>query len=129
MARPNGTDAMRREMSELRAWFAEQRGKLDLLVDMATREHQEARENRRLVFAKLDAVDDRVASVEHKVEPLPGKIEKHGTAIDELQTFRSHVGAVVAVAGAAVSLIVAGIGWLLMQFWEPLAAWVRRLMG
>jgi hypothetical protein len=117
------------EVGKLRADLAETRGKVDVLIDMMKQEHAEARENRRLMFDKLDSVDDRVASVEHKVEPIPATLKAHGEDIEELQTFRTHIGAVVAVAGVAVSIIVTGAGWLIAQFWDQLATWGRRLVG
>lgn len=117
------------ELGKMRADLAETRGKVDMLVDMMKQEHLEARENRRLIFDKLDAVDERVAFVEHKVAPIPETLASHETDIKELKVFRTHVGAVVAIAGTAVSIVVAGAGWLLTQFWDQIAAWGRRILG
>ncbi len=61
--------------------------------------------------------------------PIPDTLKTHGQEIEELQTFRTHVGAVVVAAGAAVSMVGAGIGWLIVQFWDHLTVWGRRLIG
>lgn len=116
-------------LSKLHADLGELRGMVKTMLETTEREHREARENRRLVFDKLDAVEDRMVSVEHKVEPLIETVGKHGEAIGELQVLKTHFGVVVAIGGAVVSMVVAGLGWLASHFWDQIRAGLRWLLG
>lgn len=128
MARPSINDDIRREVGDVRADIAETRGKLDVLIEMLTDERRSASESRRVVYDKLEKVDARVARIEATVDPLVKDVAGHAEDIGQLQAFRAHIGAVVVIAGLAVTAILSGIGWLITTSWAEIVAFGRRLV-
>lgn len=74
-------------------------------------------DDRKRLFAKLDGLEAR----------LDGRDATLEKRVEGLELFRNRVGAVVALAGSAVTLLAGGLWYLLTTFWADVIAAFRKL--
>lgn len=91
--------------------------RLDGIERMICEERHTASDDRRRMLAKLDGLEAR----------LDGRDATLEKRVEGLELFRNRVGAVVALAGSAVTLLAGGIWYLLTTFWGDVVAAGRRL--
>ncbi|MFG1378899.1 hypothetical protein [Xanthobacter autotrophicus] len=117
------------QVAALDATVSAQGRRLDGIEESMRDGRRESSEDRRLILAKLDALDDRLGAMEPALRPLPAAVTSLEARTGKLELFRTHVGAMVALAGGAATLLGTGIWYLLTTFWVDLADFLARLLA
>ncbi len=125
---PSMTTEVHRQLGELAATQAAQGAHLERMDETMREDRHAASDDRRLMLAKLDALSDRLGKLEPDGVPLPVRLTALEKEAAESKLFRARVGAVVALAGSAAGLLLAGLGYLLNHFWSDLVSLLSRLL-
>lgn len=127
--RPSMTSEIHRQIGALSATQEAQSGHLERIDETLREDRRVASEDRHLMLVKLDAMAERLGSLEPKLTPLPERVAALEVEASVSRQFRARVGAVVGLAGSAAALLAAGLWYLLTTFWADLAALVARLFA
>lgn len=118
MTRPPSLTAQAlQELGAIGARQEAQAERLDGIERLISDERHKADDDRQRMLAKLDGLEAR----------LDGRDATLEKRVEGLELFRNRVGAVVALAGSAVTLLAGGLWYLLTTFWGDVVAAVRRL--
>lgn len=115
---PSLTAQALQELGAIGARQEAQAERLDAIERTMAEDRHAAADNSRRVLAKLDALNARLGE----------KHADHDRRLAGLELFRNRVGAVVALAGAGVTLLGGGLWYLVSHFWSDLITLVRRLL-
>lgn len=122
-ARPSAPASMAQQLGQIAATQDAQRDRLEAIERLAAEERSEAGKDRRLVMEKLDRLSNQFA----RLEAIPGRVEDLEKKAVAFGLFKDKVGAVVMLAGVAVSTIVGGFWWLVSTFSHEIGAFLRRM--
>lgn len=106
-----------RELGAIGARQEAQATRLEAIERVICEDRKESADDRRLLLERLDKIDAR----------LTGRDAEHERRLAGLELFRNQIMAVVALAGTAMSFLVAGLYYLISGFWTDLVAAFRRL--